>query len=54
MHKEAELNPGHGLDRDVLIELGRPRIVLEQKALVHPIEHEIEDASEWVQDWQTG
>jgi hypothetical protein len=53
VEEESDLEPEHGLNGDVLVKLRCPSIILEQQALVDPVEHHVEQSTEWVQYWQS-
>lgn len=54
MHEHAESDPAQRLNWNLLIEFCGTRIVLEEEALVHPIESREEETCNWVQNWQAG
>ena len=53
MKNEPKLDVLNSKSWQVLIELARSGIVLQKQELVHPVQNEIENASKWVQKWQT-
>tara|TARA_B110000285_G_scaffold196464_1_gene227451 strand:+ start:448 stop:690 length:243 start_codon:yes stop_codon:yes gene_type:complete len=53
MKEEAKFEIFDGLKRKFFVELMCSLVVLEQKKLDHPIEHEVEDAGDGIEDWET-
>jgi len=49
---EPQFNVLGGIDRQLLVESGGALVILDKQPFVDPIENEIEDEGEWVQDWK--
>jgi len=52
MDNHTDLDPVSGVQRKLFVEFGCLLIVSEEQCLVDPVEHEIENASEGIQDWK--
>lgn len=52
MEDEPQFNVLGGIDRQLLVESGGALVILDQQPFVDPIENEIEDEGERVQDWK--
>lgn len=52
--EKSNLNPWHRFDWDVLIEFGGSCVELKKEPFVDPVQDEVEDTGEWIQNRQAG